>query len=520
MKTQIIRLETHDDAISVKDKMGWGQTPRILLVWPAHSRMLNRRLDLVYLKRHSTAIGAQLAIVSNDPNVRYHAGFLSIPIYANIKKAEASHWRRSRRLRKGKTLGQIPSIAVTQKHPGTIEKTKLNEMRLLAHPAPARWLLHPITRLILFTSGVIGVLAIAAILLPSADIELTPKTERQELTIPASASTDFNAVDLSGLLPAYPLSVVVEGRGSLPTSSSIAIPDQKAQGKVVFTNLTDQLLTIPSGTVVSTTDDSPTRFVTLQVAEVSPENSSDLVSVEAIHPGREGNVLSNHIIAIEGQLGLSMTVTNPIGTSKGTDRISRAPDEKDYRLILDKMLQELHETSVQELAAKLNPQDLILAVDPTQYTVLEASYTPAEIQPADQLHLTLRVEYQALIVSEDDLSVLSQSVLDTNTPDGFAPIQSTLEIKTVSTPVLNTDDIFEWDMVIKWQAESYFDQIDAVTLALWKTPQDATQELQTYLPVENNVQIKLTPYWWPRLPILPFRVTVSNTPMEESFLQN
>ena len=73
MKTQILRLEPHDDFISARDKMGWSQTERILLVWPEGGHILVRRLDLTLLQRKSTSLGAQLALVCDDANVRYYA---------------------------------------------------------------------------------------------------------------------------------------------------------------------------------------------------------------------------------------------------------------------------------------------------------------------------------------------------------------------------------------------------------------------------------------------------------------
>jgi len=67
MKTQLIQLDPSDDVISVRDKMGWSQTSRILLVWPEHGQILSRRLDLLLLQRHSTTLGAQLALVTQSP---------------------------------------------------------------------------------------------------------------------------------------------------------------------------------------------------------------------------------------------------------------------------------------------------------------------------------------------------------------------------------------------------------------------------------------------------------------------
>jgi len=56
VKTQIIQLEEHDDTISVKDKMDWSQTPRVLLVWPERGKVFRNRIDLVLLDRYLSLI--------------------------------------------------------------------------------------------------------------------------------------------------------------------------------------------------------------------------------------------------------------------------------------------------------------------------------------------------------------------------------------------------------------------------------------------------------------------------------
>ncbi len=94
MKTQIIQLEAHDDAISVRDKMGWSQAGRVVLVWPTRGRLLNHRLDLVLILRHSQSLGVQIALVTKDPEVRFQARSLGIPIYKTVRQAQAARWRR------------------------------------------------------------------------------------------------------------------------------------------------------------------------------------------------------------------------------------------------------------------------------------------------------------------------------------------------------------------------------------------------------------------------------------------
>ncbi|MBK8617532.1 MAG: hypothetical protein IPN96_10585 [Anaerolineales bacterium] len=77
MKTQIITLESHDDLISVRDKLSWAKTPRILLVWPKYEKVTLRVLDLKVLQRHADSLGAQLGLVTRRANVRRDANRLA-----------------------------------------------------------------------------------------------------------------------------------------------------------------------------------------------------------------------------------------------------------------------------------------------------------------------------------------------------------------------------------------------------------------------------------------------------------
>jgi hypothetical protein len=51
-------------------------------------------------------------------------------------------------------------------------------------------------------------------------------------------------------------------------------------------------------------------------------------------------------------------------------------------------------------------------------------------------------------------------------------------------------------------------QNQAIQLAMGLSPTQATRRLAEDLPLASAPQIALTPAWWPRLPILPFRIDV------------
>jgi len=512
VKTQIINIEPHDDAISVKDKMGWGQTPRILLVWPSREKVLQRRLDLVHIQRHSISLGSQLALVTGDRNVRRYAELLNIPVFPNIRKAEVSHWRpRRRRMASGAVNRKPTPEKAISKTKGRSSES-LEDLRKLAFPEPIPWLNHPVMRLVFFTLGVAGVLAVAAVLLPSAEIKLNPDTRWQNVTIPITADPEIDDVQLSGSVPIRTISIIVEGRGETSSSGSLSIPDKKATGNVVFTNLTNKEISIPSGTVVSTVDDEVVRYATQKTVLVPAYSDSSPVEVEAINPGSSGNQRSNSIIAIEGPLGLDLTVINPSSISRGSEKVVPAPNDSDYIKLQADMLEILYDAALVELEDMLEENDILLKSDPADYMVIEEQYSPSEIQPGDDLFLTLQAEYKAVIVSAEDIYSISRTVLKANLPEGYEYFPSTIEITHLDQPESKSNDRYFWEVEAKCEIGAIIDNREAANMVLWLIPDEALKVLLEHLPIDQDVSIESFPRWWPRLPILPFRVIVNTSP--------
>ncbi len=505
MKTQIVQLEAHADYISVRDRMGWGQTTRVLLVWPSRGANLNRRLDLILLKRHSAASGSQLALVTQDREARYQAGKLGIPVYKSISEAEQSRWRRSRRWRK-------KSKSTTFAIPKNNERKKpdLPSLREQAHPESPRWLRHPLVRISFFTVGVLSMLVIAALFIPSAEISVTPATVTESVTIDVNASPGHNAVEISGAVPTYWDSIEVEGRASTPATGETTIPRQAATGRATFINLTDDEIIVPIGTVVSTQDITPVRFATTQEVSIPTGPGGAAVLVEAIQPGSTGNVSAEEIIAIEGSLGLNLTVTNKNNTMGGTDFRSTAPNEADYQRVYDLLLASLQETAYTEFDFSLEPGDLFLTATPTLQQVLEEVYTPAAGHPSDYLDLTLRLEFQIPYAAGADLYQLGRAVLDRRITEDFTPQPETLQITQLTEPTCQGAGEANWKVQASWQMGANLDMAQAISLVLGSNPGQAAQQLKDQMPLEDTVEIKLIPSWWPALPILPFRVSIIN----------
>lgn len=502
MKTQILRLDSHDDFISARDKMGWSQTGRILLVWPDQGQVLYRRLDLTLIQRHSTKLGAQLALVTKDPEVIYQAGKLGIPVYKSIQKAQKAHWRVDHRRR-----SSAKSLDKYRKHP----RPDLESLRQAAHPADPKILSKPGVRLAFFTLGVFALLALVAVMTPAAEIRMKAASETQELILSVRASPEIEDSNLSGAVPARWLKITVEGRDSLPTHGSSSVPQSHASGTVQFTNLTDKTIQIPEGLVVRSLDDTPVRFEVTRSAELpAGVDRTASLPVIALEPGESSNLPAGSLIGIEGPLGASLTATNSRPTRGGIDQVLPTPTDEDRQQLYNQLEASLRKSALEQLQAQLDPGDILYTSTITVSQVIDQSYDPGQDLPSDQLALNLRMEYQVLGTSAEDLNNMSQAALDASLSDGFVPMPDTLKIVNITKPVFNDKQTARWKINASRQIEPKLAPYDAISLIIGIPPGMAAERLAASLPIEGTPVIQMQPSWWPRMPLLPFRIHVSN----------
>jgi hypothetical protein len=496
VKTQILQIEPHDDANSTRDKMGWSQASRILLVWPTRGRVLSRRLDLVLLQRHSQALGAQLAFVVSDPEVRSQARLLGISTFNSVAAAQRARWQRP-------IQNRLKQRATSLKARQTISS---------ARPVVASRPLGLSARLGLFSLGVLAVLSIAAVLFPSAEISITPATQIQDISLSARASPSVESVNPAGFLPLHLHRVVVEGRDQLQPSGMAQVPDRAARGQVVFTNLTDRAVTIPAGTEVSASQ-AGVRFTTTIEGRVAAGPGTTIsLPVAAALPGSSGNLVARRIQAILGPLSTELTVTNPAPIRGGSDRVSPAPTRQDRARLLERLQATLQASARQDARLQLEPGDLLLDSDVTLKQTLEETFTPAGTQPAYLLELSLRLEFQALVLTGEELNEFASQALDANLPPGYEPVDGELSIDWVEPPELLESGDVRLTLRAAREIRASLPQGEAANLALGLSPSQAARRLASSLPLDSDPLITLQPSWWPRLPIVPLRITVVEDP--------
>lgn len=512
MKTQIIQLEAHDDVISARDKMGWAKTSRILLVWPARGRVLRRRLDLELLQRRSNALGAQLALVTRDAEVRANARTVGIPLFKNERKAQQNYWRRPRHrkkvARKSEGTRDLLFEATGYESEASEEYPETTPERL-ERPSKKPIPLPKAARFGFFSLGVLAFLSIAAVLYPSAKIDLAPEIQTQTILISVQASEGVDRVNLSGLVPINEVTVIVEGSQNLTPTGSSRTPLGTARGIVRFTNLTDRTISVPAGTIL-TTPGAAMRFATQRDGQVQPDADAYLdLPVIALTPGSAGNLAADRLQIIQDELGASLTVTNPQPTRGGSDRPSLAATALDRSRLKNLLTPSLVEAALREINAELTSGDMLLSPEPELVNTVSEEFDPPDDQPASILNLTLVQEYRAAIISGQDLRELASAVLDANLLDGYAPVPGSLQLEQLDKPLLGEDGAAAWRMRAEQQVRAQISPTHTANLSLGLTPAMAGERLKANLPLEFSPQIDLNPAWWPRLPVLPFRIQVT-----------
>ena len=498
MKTQVIQLETYDDVVSVRDKMSWAKTDRIALVFPRHSRIIARILDLRLLQRHADFVGARLAIVTRSTELKLVAKELGIPVFARLSTAKRKNWQ---------------STPTPRKEFPRQEKTRSRELRRIISPPQPGWQDQSRFRLLLFALAVAAILAVGLTFVPSASVHLTPKAQTQSLTFRASASANFTAVNLTGNLPAHSLSLIIEQTRSVPATGSIAIPDARAAGNAQFRNLTTAMVIIPAGTVIGTQIHPIVHFTTTTQVEV-PAGVGKTVDVPlvAVEAGSIGNLPVDTLVAIQGDLGTSLGVTNPQPTMGGSYRIATIQTARDRNTLHTSLMNDILGECRNELQQRLLPGDIFFPGSLADYQAMNETYFPGEDQAGDTLTLTLRLQCKAQYASAVDMNTLAGKLLDLDLPQGFIPVPGSLELQPAGTPITGEDGITRWDQGIHRLLQPKINSLQVEQISLGHLRGTAAKLLAKSLSLAEPPKIQIKPGGWPWMPLIPFRITVFLTP--------
>ena len=491
MKTQILRLETHDTVTSICDKLTWAKSPRILLAFPRRRPPLLDRLDLTLIQRGAARVGGQLAISTVDEKITAAAKIVGIPFFSSIQAAQRLPWR-SRSRRRARTFQPRETTSLAQ----------MQERRVLASASR----LPNGLRISVFILGVTAFLSLIALFLPSAVVEIPVETQSQALNLTVYPGVGIPGVLPGGQIPATDVQTIVEGQLETAATGEIMVPDQSAQALVTVTNQTGQAVTLPAGTVLLVPGTPTQHFLTLTALEIPAGRGQQVeIPARAEVPGSAGNVPAGSINSIEGAVGLQVTVSNAAPAEGGTDRPGRAASELDYAQLYDQLLTSLNGIALNQLTTDA-PQMLVIPESLGVAKVLAESRHPVVGQPTDRLKVTLKVAFSAVAVSRADLNAAATAALDANLATGLNPTPDSLAVTQKAAWVVIPGQRLTLDLVAARSTTPIFNTAALFTMVRGLKPLDAGSRIQSLLNLNQTPVIQVSPAWWPRLPVLPFRI--------------
>jgi hypothetical protein len=493
MKTQVMHLDAHDDLISIRDRMAWAKTPRILLVWPKRGSVDVRPLDLSLLHRHAQSLGAELGLVTRNRDIRAAARELRISIFSTTSEAQKRQW-----------LERRPAHPVRR-----FPRTNLRAIRQdLPTPELFTFAADPVRRVIVFAVGVLSVLVVMLVFIPSAEIRMTLPEQVQALTISVSSEPEIQKVQLSGVVPQHKLTLTIDGKDTILASGSTTLPVKQAEGQALLMNLTDTAVSVPSGTVLLTHSDPPVSFLTGEKIDVPAGKGKTVnVAIRAARSGSQGNVEPGMVTLFEGPLGLKLAVTNPEPTKGGTQSKVALAVQKDRDSLRKRLLADLERQALQRFTDQVSPGDVLFPATITQTRLMGETFDPPDGQAGEKLTLNLQVEYGISYASSSDLRSLAESVLNASLPPRYSATSGLTALKSVSA-FSTAQGVVRWQMYAERRMRSSLNTEQVIALVEGKTQRNAGLILTDKYNLAQNPQINVRPGWWPWLPFLPMRITV------------
>jgi hypothetical protein len=417
-KIQVLQLEPYDDVLLVKDQLRRVTQRRVILLFPAEGRILTRKLDLVLIQREAVRAGLQIALVTQDPDVAENAASLKLSCFYSVEQARRRRWRR------GQTKVFIDREArprTSIQHPYELMEVA-SRLRPALTPAQrrARWLGQGLLGLLLGSLA----LAVFMLLVPSAEVRLTPASDAIQEALTLTADPAASALDpQNAVLPAERLRLVVQGgRVTVESTGRRSIPQTLASGRVTFTNLTGQALFIPAGSIVSTRALPPVRFRTLaDVPLAGAVGATSEVDIQALEDsaGFGGNLPVGAISRLEGELEASVSVQNLSPTSGGGVLEEVIVSQADHDRLLTLGRQAVLSAGRSELLLQLPAQNKFLVPNAVQIVEERPEWTvySARVDDASaNVSLELRAVIEALVVDEGQARQLAFLMLAERLP--------------------------------------------------------------------------------------------------------
>jgi len=345
------------------------------------------------------------------------------------------------------------------------------------------------------------------LLVPSATVTLKPLTYPLEETLTVRVDPNLEEIDfLNLILPATIKEVEITGREQIACTAKKDVPDDSAQGEVTFINKASEATTVVSGTVVSTSAGTSVRFRTLEDVTLPPVVGGQArAMVEALEPGLSGNVSAWTINRVEGTIALQVNVINDSPTQGGTmKQVSYVTDE-DKEQVKDMLMRRLKQEGYNSLVSRL--EGAYLLPESVELIVLTETYDKFVDEVADSLTLDMRVLARGVAIAEEDARRLALAALESSMSEEFQLLSEEIGFLPGGVTEAGEEQVV-FQIAVRGEMMMRIDEGEMKEHLTGKSIADAVAYLSRRLELAEEPSMEVLPGWWPRLPLIPFRISL------------
>lgn len=492
--------------IAVNLPSGWAEFDNV-----ARMRLLQRQAQLLQI---------DVALVTQHEATRKAAKQVGIPIFARPDQAlrrqwcmrpllplvnpkqpnaaglpEAPHWQQE----------QVVTRASRQRVRRARQR-RIESEECYRRPMPVwlRWLGR------VFMGGLIGLflLGVTFYVLPAATVTLIPGQEPLIVSVQMTADPSLDVADfVENRLPARLIEANIEERGTIATTGSRQKATEKAEGRVIFSNLGSMPLRIPDGTIVSITTGTPVSFRTRGGVDLPGGFGARVEAfIEALEPGVQGNVLPNTINTVSGALRFRMRVSNPDATYGGGAQLVSVVTQADKDRLLAETSARAEALAYETLNELLEPGEWLPA-ESVQTFVIAQAFSGFNDEEAQQLELGMNVLARGAVV-EDQLSTeAALRELRNRVPPRGQVVADTIAFRR-EPGLIAVGNTIQFTMTASAEYVIPIDPANVRTAIVGLTPAAALDILQSRWSLASPPEIYRDPELLPTLPTIPSRIQV------------
>lgn len=495
MKTAIIQLDPFDNVISIREKIAWSKTQRILLVWPNKGKIKLSPMDIILILRSTERLGAQISVVTDEPVIINQLKEMGVSIFSSIPEAQKKPWRKP----KIRNRSKFSNNSDRNWNQISLERISLNQNKELS--IHVRW--------IIFAVGLLSTLFIILIFIPSAQITLFPKLEKQSVQMNIRSDPTIKEINMTGAIPLNIVEIEIEAQLEGDSTGIIRIPEKKASGEVTFRNLSDKEIFIPEGTIVRTSGDPLIRFETTKEAILKPGIESQIkVPILSLSGGTIGNVPVGSISTIESDLGGNIVVGNNNAIYGGVDIKTFSPTENDYQKLKIELLELLEMKSIQEIRAT-NPQAILIPENTIKIDeIITEERIPEVSDPAERFVLRISAKVSGWVFTENDIKKSVELAMNADLNNQFHANEGDIDIEIIDDSLEMDENGLQWEVKATREISPNIDENFIIQSILGTKIETAKSIIKNEIKLSNDPVIVISPSFWRYLPFLPFRINM------------